>query len=260
MPPVHPAIGYSFAPVAGLKSKPSPFTATVVRGKLTSDTELPAYTGFACACCQTAKLCRVNTPIDPMSDPAAWAAVLMQSRQTVLPKRLVAPGPDAGQLYALLGAAASAPDHKQLLPWRLVVIPTEARERLAQAFGAALLQRDACATQEQQAQARDKAFRAPLLILVVVDATCGDPDVNLFERMVSAGCAIQNMLLMATAQGYGSALTSGKALTSEPLRALFALGAGEHAVCCISVGTVQSRRPARPRPSPADYVRYLRAP
>lgn len=183
----------------------------------------------------------------------------MQSRQTVLPKRLVAPGPDAAQLQTLLGAAASAPDHKQLLPWRLVVIPTEARERLAQAFSAALLQRDASATDEQQAQARDKAFRAPLLILVVVDATRGDPEVNLFERMVSAGCAIQNMLLMATAQGFGSALTSGKAMTSEPLRTLFALGAGEHAVCCISVGTVQSRKPARQRPTPADYVSYLHA-
>ena len=64
---------------------------------------------------------------------------------------------------------------------------------------------------------------------------------------------------MATAQGFGSALTSGKALKSEPLRALFGLGEGEHAVCCISVGTVQSRKPARQRPLPADYVRYLPA-
>lgn len=181
----------------------------------------------------------------------------MQLRQTVLPKRLVAPGPDATQLQYLLCAAASAPDHKQLLPWRLVVIPMDARQRLADVFCSALLQRDASATPDQQAQARDKAFRAPLLILVVVDAACGDTEVSLFERMVSAGCAIQNMLLMATAQGFGSALTSGKAMTSEPLRELFALGEGEHAVCCISVGTVHSRKPARQRPLPADYVHYL---
>ena len=198
-------------------------------------------------------------PADKPQDPAAWAAELMQSRQTLLPKRLVAPGPDAAQLQALLGAAASAPDHKQLLPWRLVVIPPEARQRLAAVFSTALLQRDASATPEQHAQARDKAFRAPLLILVVVDGACGDPEVDLFERMLSAGCATQNMLLMATAQGFGSALTSGKALKSEPLRALFALGAGEHAVCCLSVGTAQSRKLARQRPAPADYVRYLPA-
>ena len=183
----------------------------------------------------------------------------MQSRQTLLPRRLVAPGPDAAQLQALLGAAASAPDHKQLRPWRLVVIPLEARQRLAEVFSMALLQRDASATPEQHAQARDKAFRAPLLILVVVDGACGDPEVDVFERMLSAGCAIQNMLLMATAQGFGSALTSGKALKSEPLRALFALAEGDHAVCCLSVGTVQSRKPIRQRPTAADYVHYLSA-
>lgn len=213
---------------------------------------------------ETAKLCHVTIP---ENSPDAWpqdladtTALLMCSRQTVLPKRLSAPGPNAVQLHSILHAAASAPDHKQLLPWRLVVVPEDARQRLAEVFVAALLQRDANATQEQQAQARDKAFRAPLLILVVVDAACGDPEVNLFERMVSAGCAIQNMLLMATALGFGSALTSGKALTSEPLRTLFALGEDEHAVCCVSVGTAQGRKPARLRPTPADYVRFLPAP
>ena len=63
----------------------------------------------------------------------------------------------------------------------------------------------------------------------MVDANCGDPDANLFERMVSAGCAIQNMLLMATALDFGSALTSGKVLTSGPLRTSLALGEDEQA-------------------------------
>ena len=43
-------------------------------------------------------------------------AALLQARQTVLPKRLGAPGPDAAQLAAILGAAAHAPDHGGLLP------------------------------------------------------------------------------------------------------------------------------------------------
>ena len=80
------------------------------------------------------------------------------------------------------------------------------------------------------------------------------PSVDLDERLVSAGCAIQNMLLMATALGFGSALTSGKALKSAPLRTLFGLRDGESALCFISVGTVESTRPARPRPTVADYL------
>lgn len=189
--------------------------------------------------------------------PATWAAELMQSRQTLLPKYLVVPGPDPDQLEVLLRAAASAPDHKQLLPWRLIVIPAASRERLAQVFSAALLERDANATLQEQTQARDKAFRAPLLMLLVVDGLRGDPDVDLNERIISAGCAVQNLLLMATAQGFGSALTSGKALKSQGLRTLFALRPGELALCFISVGTVVAARPVRVRPTPADYVTTL---
>lgn len=181
----------------------------------------------------------------------------MQSRQTILPKRLHEPSPDAQQLDMILNAAASAPDHGQLLPWRFVLVPPSARGQLAEVFGAALIERDAAATPEQLAQAREKAHRAPCLLLAVVDGLKGDPDIDLSERIVSTGCAVQNMLLMATALGYGSALTSGKALKSAGLRALFGLQEGDQALCFVSIGTVQSRKSARLRPVPGDFVSRL---
>lgn len=181
----------------------------------------------------------------------------MQSRQTILPKRLMEPGPDGAQLQQIFDAASSAPDHGQLLPWRFIVVPQAARGQLAAVFGVALLERDAQATPEQVAQAQEKAHRGPTLLLMVVDAACGDPEIDLYERIVSAGCAVQNMLLMATALGFGSALTSGKALKSAGLRTLFGLQAGDHALCFVSMGTVQSRKKPRLRPTPADYVTTL---
>lgn len=199
------------------------------------------------------------TATDTAPDWALTAHELIHARQTVLPKRLVDPGPDAGQIQAILAAAAAAPDHMQLLPWRFILVPTERRSTLAEVFASALSERDPQATPEQLAQAREKAFRAPLLMLVVVDGARGDADVDLNERVLSAGCAVQNLLLMATALGFGSALTSGKALKSDPLRACFGLGAGEQALCFVSIGTVLARRPARARPSVADYVRTLGA-
>ena len=202
---------------------------------------------------------RPSFPVSIVADDelATLAAALMQSRQTILPKRLLAPGPDARQRRMIFDAAATAPDHGQLLPWRFVVVPQAARTPLAEVFGAALLERDAQATPDQLGQAREKAHRSPLLMLVVVDGLRGDPGIDLSERIVSAGCAVQNMLLMATALGYGSALTSGKALKSGGLRALFGLADGEHGLCFISVGTVEARRPGRLRPAPADFVTRL---
>ncbi len=202
-----------------------------------------------------------SSPLPAVADNelASLATALMQSRQTILPRRLLAPGPDAVQLRMIFDAAATAPDHGQLLPWRFVLVPQAAREQLADVFGAALLERDAQATPEQLGQAREKAYRSPLLLLAVVDGQRGDPGIDLSERIVSAGCAVQNMLLMATALGYGSALTSGKALKSAGLRALFALTAGEHALCFVSIGTVETRKPLRLRPAPADFVTRLGA-
>ena len=192
-----------------------------------------------------------------LDEPTTLVAELMQSRQTILPKRLLAPGPDACQLNRILSAAATAPDHGQLVPWRFVLVPSTARGRLADSFASALLERDAQATGEQQAQAREKAHRSPLLMLLVVDGGCGDADIDLHERILSAGCAVQNMLLMATAQGYGSALTSGKALKSVALRQLFDLSADEHALCFVSIGTAASHPRARARPGPDQFSSAL---
>lgn len=195
--------------------------------------------------------------IDTEADIATLAAELMRSRRTVLPKRLGLPGPDATQQQAMLEAAATAPDHGQLLPWRFVVVPMSARAALGEVFVESLIERDPDATAEQCAQAREKANRAPWLLLLVVDGACGDPAVDLLERVVSAGCAVQNVLLMATALGFGSALTSGKALSSRYLKRLFGLRERERALCFVSIGTVLSAKPARVRPDVADFVSTL---
>ena len=188
------------------------------------------------------------------------AATLMQARQTVLPKRLGAPGPDEAQLRAIVGAAAHAPDHGQLLPWRLVRVLPAQRPLLAEAFAAALQERDPQASVEQCAQAREKAFRAPELLVLVVDGAKGDADIGLHERILSAGCAVQNVLLMATALGFGSALTSGKAMPSTALRSLLGLGPQEHALCCVSLGTVLARKGTRVRPQTDAFLQTLEPP
>ena len=189
-----------------------------------------------------------------------FATALIQSRRTVLPKRLLEPGPDARQLTQILEAAAAAPDHGELVPWRFVIVPAQARAALADVFEGALVERDASATTQQRQQAREKAFRAPLLLLAIVCLGGDERNVPATERFVSAGCAIQNMLLMATAQGFGSALTSGKAMQSSMLRELFSLGEHEESLCFLSVGTAAVRKPCRSRPGLERYVSTLVAP
>jgi len=185
------------------------------------------------------------------------ALTLIHTRQHVSPKRLGDPGPDREQLEKILGAAGAAPDHGRLTPWRLIIIPPERRHLLGAAFADALIERDAGAAEWQQQEARAKALRGPFLALVVarLDPELGPTHPQ--ERIVSAGCAIQNMLLVAHAMGYGAGLASGRALYSQRLKALFELGAYEQPLCFLSVGTVTTGKAARPRPAMADYISTL---
>lgn len=201
---------------------------------------------------------------------AEWAQALIHSRCNVSPKRLVAPGPEGAQLERIVRAAAAAPDHGRLLPWRFILVPADKRALLAQAFVQALLERDATASAAQLESAHEKAFRAPVLLVAVVCLGAGDgaavvgtdesatgTPVHDNERLLSLGCAVQNMLLSAHAEGWGSGLTSGQALHSAALRALLALAAHEQAVCCINLGTVSKHKGGTPRPLPGAFFSSL---
>lgn len=204
-----------------------------------------------------------------MSEGVDFTHTLIHTRHHVAPRRLVEPGPTESQLQMILGAAAAAPDHGQLLPWRFVVVPVDQRALLAEVFAQALLDRDPDASTEQVDNARDKAYRAPFLMLAIAKLVGSTPEqdakrvaagelaVTDAERLVSLGCAIQNMLLTAHAFGFGSGLTSGQAMASPRLRALFGLSDHETAVCCINLGTVSKSKPARLRPDVSAFVNYF---
>ena len=193
-----------------------------------------------------------------VEDVFATVRELIESRQTVLPKRLVEPGPTPAELQMLLALAAAAPDQGQLTPWRFIAVPAAQRHRLAEAFAGALAERDPAATPEQLAQAREKAYRAPLLLLAVACLGPREPDVPAPERLVSMGAALQNLLLGAHALGYGAGLTSGQAMSSAQLRRLCGLAAGEGPVCCVNIGTAtRGSHRLQPRPLPAQLLDEL---
>jgi len=185
------------------------------------------------------------------------ALTLIHTRQHTSPKRLGDPGPDRAQVEKILSAAGAAPDHGLLTPWRLIIVPPERRHLLAEAFAEALVERDGEATEVQKQEARAKAYRGPFLALMLARL---DPDLGPThpqERMISAGCAIQNMLLTAHALGFGAGLSSGRALYSRQIRALFGLNAHEQPLCFMTLGTVLRRKPVQPRPVMADYTSTL---
>jgi len=189
----------------------------------------------------------------PSPDIAALTLALITSRCSVSPKRLQPPGPDAAQLQALVEAAGCAPDHELLRPWRLIHIAATQRQALADVFERSLLERLPDAPDAARAQAREKAFRAPTLLLAVVRLLPVHADVPEAERHVALGAALQNLLLAAHGLGYAAMLTSGHALRTACFARAFALGEGERALCFVSIGTPSVVKP-RQRPSAHELM------
>lgn len=186
-----------------------------------------------------------------------FAEELISSRQNISPKRLVEPGPRLDQLESIFRAAAAAPDHGQLVPWRFVIVPPHRRADLAEVFALSLVDRDPGATLEQIESAREKAHRAPCLVMAIARLGNAEPPIPTLERMVSVGAAIQNVLLCAHSMGFGSGLTSGQAMRSSRMRHLFSLCNGEAPVCCISIGSISKRKLPRSRPDVTQFVTSL---
>lgn len=194
-----------------------------------------------------------RTEPDDGADLAGLVLALIGSRQSVMPKRLEAPGPDEGQLRQLVDAAACAPDHRGLRPWRLIRIGDDQRGRLADLFEACTGDRDPGATAEDIARSREKAHRAPLLLLAVLRGEPPDDEVPLVERAITLGAALMNLLLAAHGLGYGAMLTSGRAVRSPRFADAFALAPGEQAVCFVSIGSARAAT-RRARGQAADFL------
>lgn len=181
---------------------------------------------------------------------------LLAARRHVAPRRLAAPGPDDATLARIVGAAAHAPDHGQLRPWRFVLVPDGKRGELGAVFAEALAARDPAADEEARAAAHGKAFHAPCLLVAVLDgAPAGS--VTTEEKLVSLGCAIQNVLLAAKALGFDSGLVSGAALQAQGMRGLLRLAPHERAICFLALGTAGATRPPRQRPDVTAFFSTL---
>ena len=190
----------------------------------------------------------------PAQAGAAWLLEALRSRRSVSAKRLVEPGPSRQQIDAMVAAAITAPDHGLLRPWRFVNIGGAGRPRLAEAFVAARLEQRPQADEASLERAREKAFRGPALIAVVLCPRHGHDKVPVTEQYVSLGAALQNLLLSAHALGFGAMTLSGRAVTSHAMRDALDIAGDEQLVAFVTIGTPRVAPPGR---EPVDVSQHL---
>jgi len=161
------------------------------------------------------------------------------------PLALTEPGPDAAALATMLRAAARAPDHGKLKPWRFIVVAGSARNALGEVLADALRKREPALPESAMDKERGKPLRAPLIVVVAARLR-EHKSVPAVEQIIAAGAAAQNILVAAHALGFGGFWRTGNAAYDNEVKA----GLGLHSTDAI-VGFLYLGTPAAP-PAPAQ--------
>lgn len=178
---------------------------------------------------------------------------LLKIRRSVPPAFLVEPGPDEAQLDTLLTIAARVPDHGKLQPWRFIVYAGAAREKASAIVEAAFVARNPDADATALRKEASRFSLAPLVVGVISRAT-EHAKIPRWEQELSAGAACENLVIAATAMGFGASWLTGWYAYDNELLARLGVASGEKVAGFIHIGTSKEAVPDRPRPTLSEIV------
>ena len=159
-------------------------------------------------------------------------------------------------IQRLLDAAAQAPNHHKVRPWRFVVLTGAARERLGEALAQATRKNRPGTPPEAVAVEAAKPLRAPVLIVVGVDKPAG-PKVLEIENVCAAAAATENLLLAAQALDLAAKWRTGWPATDPGVKAFLGFEPDQHLIGFIYLG-YPAEAPVPPsRPDCLDRVTWL---
>ncbi len=175
---------------------------------------------------------------------------LLQRRSAL---KLRAPGPDAAAMDAILCAATCAPDHGRLRPWRFRIIEGDGRHAFGDVLAASLRRRDPASADAALARERDKALRAPVIVVVAAKIVLR-PGVPEVEQVLAAGGAANYILLAARELGFGGMWRTGPAAYDPGVRQTLGFDATDALVGFLYLGTPEVMPPPREYAPLAPYA------
>ncbi len=170
---------------------------------------------------------------------------------------LRAPGPDAEQLLVMLRVAARVPDHGQMSPWYFLVFEGAAREEAGEAIAAAYRKNNPDAAEDQIVRERESFVRAPVVVGLISRVRSGKKPI--WEQILSAGAAGQNLSLAAHSLGFGVQWLTEWYAYDDDVRDAFGLDVRDHVAGFFYIGSFDEAPVERPRPDLENIVTRWRA-
>ena len=171
---------------------------------------------------------------------------------------LETPAPTHEQIKTAIGCAATAPDHKKLRPWRFIVTEGAARHDFGQALLKAAEQKADREGEELSDKTRAKTAHLPLRAPVIITAVTHMQEhkkVPHFEQMLSAGSAVQNLILALKAQGFSTVWRTGLLCNEPAVKAYFGVSEEDYVTAFVYTGTSPKASPKR---KPIDIEPLMR--
>jgi nitroreductase len=139
-------------------------------------------------------------------------------------------------LELILHAAARAPDHGRLKPWKILVLENDLRLQFA-AAAAAAKRALMPMTDDAFAAERDKMLRSPSIVVVACTVHREQTKIPEIEQVIAAGAAAENLFLAAHDLGYGVMWKTGAAAYDAGVKATLGLDGKDHIVGIMHLGT-----------------------
>jgi nitroreductase len=189
-----------------------------------------------------------------MPDSTIDARLACLDRRRSTPARHLAdPAPDHATLLRMLASAVRVPDHGKRVPFRFVTVRGNARHVLGERLAVRSRERDPAVAEAVVEKDRLRFSLAPLVVTVV--ARLGhDEKIPEQERLLSAGSVCFALLQAAQALGFGAVWLTGWPAYDQVVHDWLGLGADEHVVGFIHVGTPTLEAPERERPDPTELL------
>jgi nitroreductase len=167
----------------------------------------------------------------------------LATRRSGKPRDMIAPGPDAFTLDAILKLAMRTPDHGKLFPWRFIKV--ENRKAFVGLLECAFLAANPDARSAQTEAAVAPGKMAPTLVILLY-APQESAKIPKWEQQLSVGAVAMNLLHAAHAHGFVASWITGWAAYDDTVREALCVGE-EQVAGFFYIGTANQPLEERPR-------------
>lgn len=175
----------------------------------------------------------------------------IKTRRTIKPSTMNGQKIPNGHIASILELADWAPNHGLTEPWRFIVFetPLEYSAQHAEIYKAANPGDAFNAT--TYANLSTQANNVSHVVIPIMKR--GDlPKIPVFEEVIAASCAVQNLLLGATALNIGAFWSTGGMVLKPAFAEYFHLGAEDQVLGVLFLGYTDAEHPEGKRKTPIE--------